>query len=80
MCFAWARSEPYILEGNAVLCKEIVFDILEYPCLLYTSIFPSAADFLTAAVPPENDFPISPNTPELLTIATFLSRTPIISL
>ena len=31
MCFAWARSEPYILEGNAVLCKEIVFDILEYP-------------------------------------------------
>ena len=31
MCFAWARSEPYILEGNAVLCKEIAFDILEYP-------------------------------------------------
>lgn len=31
MCFAWARSEPYILDGNAVLCKEITFDILEYP-------------------------------------------------
>ena len=31
MCFAWARSDPYILEGNQILCKEIVFDLLEYP-------------------------------------------------
>lgn len=31
MCFAWSRSDPYILEGNNVLCKEVIFDILEYP-------------------------------------------------
>ena len=30
-CVAWQRTEPYLLEGNAVICKEIVFDILEYP-------------------------------------------------
>lgn len=30
-CFAWARTDPYILDGHAVICKEIVFDILEYP-------------------------------------------------
>lgn len=31
MCFAWRSTEPYVLEGNAILCKEIIFDILEYP-------------------------------------------------
>lgn len=30
ICFAWMQTDPYILEGNAILCKEIIFDILEY--------------------------------------------------
>lgn len=30
-CVAWARTDPYLLEGMAVLCKEVTFDILEYP-------------------------------------------------
>lgn len=30
-CVSWARTEPYLLEGNAILCKELTFDILEYP-------------------------------------------------
>lgn len=30
-CVAWARTEPYLLEGMAVICKDILFDILEYP-------------------------------------------------
>ena len=30
-CVAWARTDPFMLEGNAILCKDLVFDILEYP-------------------------------------------------
>ena len=30
-CVAWARTDPYMLEGTAILCKELVFDILEFP-------------------------------------------------
>lgn len=29
-CFAWARSEPFLLEGNSVLGQEIDFDLMEY--------------------------------------------------
>ena len=31
LCVAWRGTDPYMLEGNAILCKEIAFDILEYP-------------------------------------------------
>lgn len=31
VCVSWARTEPYFLEGNAVLAKVIEFDVLEYP-------------------------------------------------
>jgi hypothetical protein len=31
VCVSWARTDPYLLEGNAILCKSIEFDILEYP-------------------------------------------------
>lgn len=30
-CVAWARSESYAAEGQAVIFKDIEFDILEYP-------------------------------------------------
>lgn len=30
-CVAWAGTEPYVLDGMAVICKDILFDILEYP-------------------------------------------------
>lgn len=30
-CVSWAKTEPYMLEGNAVICKDVIFDILEYP-------------------------------------------------
>ncbi len=30
-CVAWSSTTPYILEGNAVDCRELLFDILEYP-------------------------------------------------
>ena len=30
-CVAWARTDPFMLEGTAILCKDLVFDILEYP-------------------------------------------------
>lgn len=30
-CVAWARTEPYLLDGAAVICKDLLFDILEYP-------------------------------------------------
>ncbi len=30
-CMSWARTDPYLLEGTAILCKDLVFDILEYP-------------------------------------------------
>lgn len=30
-CVSWAKTEPYLLEGNAVLCKDVIFDILQYP-------------------------------------------------
>lgn len=30
-CVAWARTEPYLIEGLAVIYKDIMFDILEYP-------------------------------------------------
>lgn len=30
-CVSWARTEPYLLDGMAVICKDVVFDILEYP-------------------------------------------------
>lgn len=31
LCVAWASTAAYLLEGTAIVCKEIVFDILEYP-------------------------------------------------
>ena len=30
-CVAWARTEPFLLEGMAVLGRELLFDIYEYP-------------------------------------------------
>ena len=30
-CVAWARTESYAIEGKEVWCKEMAFDILEYP-------------------------------------------------
>lgn len=30
-CMSWARTEPYLLEAPAVLCRDMVFDILEFP-------------------------------------------------
>lgn len=30
-CVAWARTEPYLIDGMAVIFKDLLFDILEYP-------------------------------------------------
>lgn len=30
-CVAWSATTPYTFEGSAVVCREMVFDILEYP-------------------------------------------------
>lgn len=30
-CFAWSGTQPYQIEGTAILAKEMIFDILEYP-------------------------------------------------
>lgn len=30
LCLAWARSEPYIIQGTAIHCTEMVFDLLEF--------------------------------------------------
>ncbi len=30
-CVAWSRTEPYLIEGMAVIYKDILYDILEYP-------------------------------------------------
>lgn len=30
-CVSWARTEPFLLEGMAVLGRELLFDIYEYP-------------------------------------------------
>ena len=42
-CMAWASTEPYALEGNAIICKELMFDILEYPDQETTDPDPVAA-------------------------------------
>lgn len=52
-CLAWARTDPFILEGTAILCKDLVFDILEYPDQFVT--YPDPAEsislFLKGAFP-----------------------------
>lgn len=30
-CFAWSSTDPYVIEGMGVICRDLVFDILEYP-------------------------------------------------
>lgn len=30
-CVAWSRTEPYLIDGMAVIYKDILYDILEYP-------------------------------------------------
>lgn len=30
-CFAWARTEAYRIEGMAVVCRDLLFDLIEYP-------------------------------------------------
>ena len=30
-CVAWARTETYRLEGPAVICRDILFDVIEFP-------------------------------------------------
>lgn len=30
-CFAWARTEVYQVEGAGVVCKDLLFDLIEYP-------------------------------------------------
>lgn len=30
-CFAWARTDPFLLEGTNVIGQEVAFDIMEYP-------------------------------------------------
>ena len=42
-CVAWARTEPYLLEGMGVLGRDIVFDILEYPAQETTDPDPALA-------------------------------------
>lgn len=43
ICLSWSKTDPYILNGNEVLCKEIIFDILEYPTQETTDPDPVAA-------------------------------------
>ena len=31
VCVSWARTDPFLLEGNEIICKDIEFDVLEYP-------------------------------------------------
>lgn len=42
-CVAWARTESYVIEGKEVWCKEVAFDILEYPDQLSTDPDPVLA-------------------------------------
>lgn len=42
-CVSWVRTEPYLLDGSNVICKDIVFDILEYPNQITTDPDPVVA-------------------------------------
>ena len=42
-CMAWARTDPYLIEGQGIYCKDILFDVLEYPDQETTDPDPVAA-------------------------------------
>lgn len=40
---AWARTDPYVIEGTAILCRDVGFDIIEYPKQVTTDPDPTIA-------------------------------------
>lgn len=52
-CFAWARTEVYQAEGMGIVCKDLLFDLIEYPMQETTDSDPvmAAAVFLKELYP-----------------------------
>lgn len=53
-CVSWARTEPYLIDGAEVFCKDINFDILEYPSQATTdpdSVL-AASSYIKELIPP----------------------------
>lgn len=42
-CVSWTRTESYVIEGREIWCRDIIFDILEYPGQITTDPDPVLA-------------------------------------
>nr|WP_330371620.1 hypothetical protein [Marvinbryantia formatexigens] len=52
-CVAWARTETYQMYGSAVLCRDILFDVIEFPAQETTDPDPvmAVAEFIKKMFP-----------------------------